>query len=179
LEVLGTDLEACAPGDGVVQPNPSACQQKDLQSRPRLDKWAFGLEDDRKWNVFRQYGGSWRWQGILRDLPRGKPAELLKAFAEGGGSLDRNAVYRLWRHTYSAGDTHKILRTAKTTMNTLRKVIRKAIGIAENDKSMNPIPSDKRGGWQGTIQIGYAVKGDPQAAGGESRLQFRTREQLT
>jgi hypothetical protein len=58
-------------------------------SRPNLSLMAVGVEDGKKWHIFRRRSTEWRHLGRLDELKGGLRAKLLHKFAEHGGLLAR------------------------------------------------------------------------------------------
>jgi hypothetical protein len=147
-------------------------------SKPRWNMWAIGLEVGDKWHLFRKHQGEWRQQRLVEGIPKGRQTKLLKAFATEGGFLPKISALRLERLTFSAGEIDVLMRLIKPEISNLRAILRAAIEVT-NTKA-DPLPyDDHRAGWQAEIQIGYAVQEDGEHLGGERRLRFRTREELT
>ena len=126
--------------------------------------------------VQRQGRTTW-WSKKIIAVPNGLQANLLHALADQGGFLGKSEALKLLRRNYSAGDVDALMKKIKPEISNLRKLIRSAIGQATED---NPLPYDKtRFGWLAKIQIGFAVQEDRQHVGGEHRLRFKTRNELT
>src|SRR5262249_54748176 len=178
-------LLADGPGDQKASP-PPAHDMEDLEpvlspapsddelgncSKPRWQDWAAGLETGDKWHLFRRINNEWRQQRLIEGISKGRQAKLLGAFAKGGGQLDKVAALKLERFNFSDGDVDAVMDIIKAEMSKLRKIIRKAIRVA--DKKADPLPYDEtQKGWRAEIQIGYAVQEDRQHLGGERRLRF-------
>jgi hypothetical protein len=146
--------------------------------RPRWNHWALGVEAGNKWHLFRQVAGEWRPQRVVGGISKGRQAKLMKAFADRGGFLAKVDALKLERPSYSAGDIDRIMNYIKPELARLRETIRKATGVQNTDT--DPLPFDgARKGWQAVIQIGYAVQEDGEHVGGEKRLRFKVRAELT
>jgi hypothetical protein len=145
---------------------------------PRWREWAIGLELADKWHLFRQVKGEWRPVSVVRGISKGRQANLMRAFADGGGFLSKADALRLERSIYSVSDTDKLMGRITPELTKVRNAIRAAVGVKNN--KADPLPfDDNLQGWQAQIAIGYAVQDDRDWVGGARRLRFKTREQLT
>jgi hypothetical protein len=98
--------------------------------------------------------------------------------ADGGGFLEKLVALKLVRRNFSLGEVDKLMGKIKPEISKLRKIIRKTIGVETT--RFDPLPFDEvQKGWRAEIQIGYAVQEDGEHLGGERRLRFKTREELT
>jgi hypothetical protein len=147
-------------------------------SQPRWKNGAIGLETGNKWQLFRRLQGQWRQKNLIENISSGRQHNLLKAFAEHGGLLPKAEAIKMERPVYSAGDVNEIMDLIKPELTNLRDKIRDAIG--QTDSKADPLRDDhKQKGWRAEIAIGYAVQEDSEHIGGERRLRFKTRAELT
>ncbi len=147
-------------------------------AKPRWDRWAIGIEAASKWHLFRRTDGEWRAQRVVEGLSKGRQARLLQALAEGGGFLTKKVALQLEQKHYSGSDVDPLMSKIKPEISRLRKIISRETGIKR--QGADPLPyDDARHGWQAALHIGYAIHEDGEHLGGESRLRFRSREELT
>jgi hypothetical protein len=100
------------------------------------------------------------------------------AFAEGGGFLAKTAALKLVHRHYQGSDVDKIMGVIKPELTRLRASIREAVGV--KDPAADPLPfDDGRQGWHAEVGVAYAVQEDGDHVGGERRLRFRTRDELS
>jgi hypothetical protein len=134
---------------------------------PRFDHWAFGMEAESRWHLFRrvpQDGQShWRCQRDVRGLSRGKLQQIMQKLAEGHGFVSKTDLARLiFKAPFP--DRSKYKGQVLAALSRLRAVIRANVDCSTK---ANPLPWDERQqGWRARIQIGYAIQED-------SRLEFR------
>jgi hypothetical protein len=135
---------------------------------PRFDHWAFGMEAEGIWHVFRRVTESgrphWRYQRKVQGLSRGKLQQIMQKLAEGEGFVSRTDLARLiFKAPFS--DRSKYKGQVLTALSRLRAVIRRNVNCTTE---ADPLPWVKcQEGWRAKIEIGYAIQVD-------SRLEFRT-----
>jgi hypothetical protein len=135
---------------------------------PRFDHWAFGMETEGIWHLFRRATESgrphWRYQRKVRGLSRGKLQQIMQALAEGEGFVSRaNLAKLIFKAPFRERSKYK--GQVLTALSRLRIVIRTNVDCRTK---ANPLPWDKcQQGWRAEIQIGYAIQE-------ESGLEFRT-----
>lgn len=149
------------------------------QFKKRLSDWAVGIENDKSWHLFKKWKGEFQPQRKLVEIRGGVRARLLKGFAEKGGALSKAEAINLVRPHCAPSEMKAIIKKViSPELSHLRKILLKAIG--ESDSDVDPIPIDPNtNSWQAIIEIGYAIQEDQPHIGGEERLRFKTREQLT
>ena len=153
------------------------------RSEPKYGEWAFGCEHDDCWHVFKRQGGRWYRQRRLERLPKGLEAQLLKEFAQGRGVFPDDAIPKVCRQVHPGrSERDRLMKIVKPALTRLRKILLAAMGASPLEKlkaSSDPLRRDRRNkSWQAQVQIGFAIKKDPEYVG-ESRYHFKTREQLT
>jgi hypothetical protein len=175
---LGTPTTGQRAGDDAGPGGTPGSSSNPNGTGPRWGNWAIGLETGNKWHLFYQFHGTWRHHGVVRGISKGRRANLMRAFAEGGGFLSKAIALRLERFVYSVSDIDKLMGRITPELTKLRNAIRVAVG-AKNIKA-DPLPFvDDPPGWRAQISIGYAVQDDRDCVGGERRLRFKTRDHLT
>jgi hypothetical protein len=158
-------------------PNDNDCKPK-ASPKPRWRDWAIGLEHGKRWHLFKRHAGEWYQHKLVEGISMGRQQRLMTAFADGGGSLTKSQALKLELEHYSAGDVDRLMGVIKPEISRLRGIIRVAIGV--NDDRADPLPFDETNTvWRAEIQIGYATQEDREYLGGEHRLRFKIREQLT
>jgi hypothetical protein len=138
-----------------------------------------GIESAKRWVVFRKAGDQWRHQGPLGGLKGGLREKLLRAFAEHGGLLEKGVALKAACGTkFSRSEHEKLMGKIKPELSELRRILVEAVGVTRREG--NPLPFERSSqAWRAEIAIGYAIQEDGQVLGGERRLRFRTREQLS
>jgi hypothetical protein len=143
-----------------------------------LRDYAIGLEDGRKWHLFRLIKHEWRPLRALQGIAKGKQQSLLEALARQEGILSRVDAVNLGGKAITGELAKKRWEIIKSEMSNIRQRIRNALKIT--GKRVDPIPWSEGGsGWHALIQIGYAVQEDGEQTGGESRLRFKMRSELS
>jgi hypothetical protein len=170
------------PREGTLPPNPDKRNQSQEQNSPRFHEWAFGKEHGGKWHVFRKIGGTWRAEGLLRGLRRGLQDRLMEAFAEGGGYLAMRDVMKREAPECPAAERKKIKGKISSELTNIRKTLLAGMGVPK--RTADPLPHEPSGdrsggGWRARVSIGYAVQEDGNTVGGEHRLRFKTKGELT
>jgi hypothetical protein len=146
--------------------------------KPQWHRVAIGLEAGNKWHLFRQFKGEWRQHKLVTGISKGRQASFLKALADHGGFLTKVEFLKSQRETFSGADVGKLMNTIKPEISKLRKAIRTAASVT--DTRADPLPFEtQQNGWRAAIKIGYAVQDDGDHLGGERRLRFKTREELS
>jgi hypothetical protein len=169
---------ALQPGSDAGDPAAPASSTSPVRTMPRWNQWALGLEAGNKWHLFRRIKGQWQQEKLFRGISQGRQATLMEAFAEHGGCLRKIEALKLERATYSSADVEKLMGLIKPELTKLRAAICKAIGI--RDPKADPLPFiNEQSAWRAEIEIGYAVQQDGEHVGGEKRLRFKTREEMT
>jgi hypothetical protein len=157
---------------------PDAPKEIEGTLKPNLRYWALGVEAAGIWHVFKLVKGQWRQYGRLNGISAGRQDDLLRGFAEGGGFLLEQVAFKREFKDYRAGDRSRLTALIKPELSRIRTCIRNAIKVA--NRKIDPLPWDEvTRGWRAMVQIGYAVQEDHNYLGGERRLRFRTREELT
>jgi hypothetical protein len=172
-------VDSCAPAGATDASEPEtdcsgmAAVPKDIgKTGPRFDHWAFGMEAQGIWHLFRRVteGGQphWRQQRRVEDLSRGKLQQIMEKLAEGEGFISRTELARLLFRVPFA-DRSKYKGQVMAPLSRLRVLIR--MNVRCHTKA-DPLPWDKRQeGWRATIQIGYAIQED-------SELEFRMHSEM-
>jgi hypothetical protein len=148
-------------------------------SVPRFSSWAIGTQHDGPggWRLFKKADGEWRDVKKFA-VAKGLQAALLEAFAQGGGFLQKTEALNLIAKRYNPSDIDRLMGQIKPELTRIRNAIREAIGC--DDSKANPLAFDDTAkGWRSAISIGYAVQEDREHIGGEQRLRFKLRNELT
>jgi hypothetical protein len=159
------ELETAGPGRA---PGPRA----NGNTGAHFDHWAFGMEAEGRWHLFRRVmeGGrpQWRYQRKVQKLSRGKLQQIMQKLAEGEGFVSRDDLSRLiFRAPLSERSKYK--GQVLTPLSRLRAVIRENVACMTK---ADPLPWDEgQQGWRAKIEIGYATQE-------ESRLKFGTRSAM-
>jgi hypothetical protein len=170
-EVSGADAVGDVAPAGPDRPPLSAT------ARIKLTDCALGIEHGRVWHIFRRVRGEWRHYGRLSGLPSGRQGKLLKLFAEGGGLLEKHAALQSEKKHYSGEGVDKLMGLVKPEISRLREIIRQAFSLPSDSADPLPFVTVSRG-WLAKIYVGYAVQEDGDSLGGETRLRFKTKEEL-
>jgi hypothetical protein len=144
---------------------------------PSCKCWAFGLEDEKRWQVFFKERYAWKHKRLLVNLRGGMPSRLLKAFADGNGCLILHDAIRKLYPGFVVGEAERLKDRITQELSRLRKTIRMAIG--DKERKTKPFLWDENiKGWRAEVEIGFAVKGGDQQAQRGDQLRFLTNQEL-
>jgi hypothetical protein len=162
--------------------NRNATLQATTKSEPKYDAWAFGVEVEKRCHVFKRQGDRWSYQKLLTGLSAGFESELLIAFASGSGVLSEDAVVKQRQKHPGTSERVRVAGLIKPALSKLRKVLLAQMGVKADERLQHkpdPLPRDRATkSWQARVQIGYAIKEDPDHVGA-AEYCFKMLEQLT
>lgn len=160
------------------QPMPKSAVAKEMTGKVRRKRatsfahWAFGMETENRWHLFRRViengRSQWRLQRRVQGLPRGKLQQIMQKLAKGEGFVSQAELTAELCRVPPSNPT-KFKGQVTVPLARLRRVILANLKI---DSDQDPIPwSAAQQGWRAEVQVGYAVKEDTQ-------LVFRTHTEV-
>jgi hypothetical protein len=173
---------ASAAAIDLILSGPSALVASAVQSEsdrqgtktPRFRDWAFGLEDGRRWHVFKKSKGRWEHRGLCCTVPSGRRARLTSELARGGGLLSMKSAVGIESRNCPGKDPENLKHLIVEELSRFRSDLREAMGITEVSKRTDPLKYDETSqNWQAEVEIGYAI----QVEG--NKLAFRSPNELT
>jgi HEAT repeat protein len=180
-EECPTPEEAQLPDEGqesAVSDKPEENPFPEGAAAPRFEYWAVGRESDKKWHLFRMVRGEWQHRGPLKGLRGGLRAKLLDGFAESEGVLPKLRALEIAGGPLGPRRREEVMRMISPELTKLRKILLRAVRLLQSEA--DPLPWNGPGEvWRAAMSIGYAVQEDGQKLGGEGRLKFKLRGELS